>query len=210
MIRRLGVAASPTMACVLLALRHKSMRTKIANRRNVELFHAKKFIKPTRLAIAAPHIAEEWDFDRNPLYVYPQIVGVASLSTYWWKCKDCGHRFQDTAERRVIRGHGCPQCAIKAADLRNSRAVDEIITQSPADKASVERSSSGKVKKRLKGRRRKLLFNKNRKNLLHSRSKGPSKASQQSQPSQQSANFPSALAGEVNEMLRPKLTPPFR
>lgn len=109
--RSSNLAAGMTDIFALVsAARFKSMKIRVANRMTTERFHATRFILPTRLDAAAPTIAEEWDFDKNPMHVYPKIVGVASLTPVWWVCKECNESFQASPEKRVLRGFGCPHC----------------------------------------------------------------------------------------------------
>eukprot|EP00796_Vickermania_ingenoplastis_P007366 gene7366-5182_t len=85
----------------------------------VEMFVGKRFHAPTRLRTAAPDIAAEWDYTKNPGHVFPDIVGVGHMEPVWWKCKECGVSYEMSVEKRVVRGHGCPSC-LRAQKLRGN------------------------------------------------------------------------------------------
>lgn len=220
MLRRCAAAGKlmEGIAGVCTALnfsQRNSMSKKIANRRSVERFHATRFIEPTRLAKAAPLIAEEWDFERNPMHVYPKLVGVGSLEKYWWACKGCGHSFEASPEKRVLRGYSCPRC-----DLAAKRAAEEqthkeslISTETAglvlSTKKKKRRTKRGSLKKK-KQRSGKLSF-KTRRNLrrrLPSSSKNASEeaSSQQTNPT---IPRPELLPGERSLAFSPKNAPMF-
>ncbi|AAZ10738.1 protein of unknown function (DUF4379), putative [Trypanosoma equiperdum] len=93
-------------------LRFKASHIRIANRKRVEMFVAKRFHLPTRLATAAPDIAAEWHDELNPMHMYPAIIGIGHVQPVWWKCAICSHSYQMSVEKRVVRGGGCPQCVV--------------------------------------------------------------------------------------------------
>lgn len=94
----------------LLFIRHKTLFRKIANRKKMELFYAKTYGAQSRLAVAAPLVAEEWDYEKNPMGLYPEIVCVASLQPCWWICNKCSCSFEASPDLRVLRGGRCPCC----------------------------------------------------------------------------------------------------
>jgi DNA-directed RNA polymerase subunit RPC12/RpoP len=159
MLRRFAPAAtsqvcSSSLAAVSIPLRGLNT-VKIANRRRVEGFLGSKFISPTRLATAAPQIAEEWNFDRNPAHIYPKLISVAALAKYWWKCSACGHSFEETTERRVLRGHGCPRCEKRRASAVDSNIADLSDNVPPASLGK-KRAVKRRLRKRRRGTKRKL------------------------------------------------------
>lgn len=102
-----GVAGGNAMRVALRGASH----IKIANRRKVEMFMGKRFHLPTRLKTAAPDVAAEWDYEKNPGHLYPALVGVGSMHVVWWKCGRCEHSYQMSVEKRVVRGKSCPLCS---------------------------------------------------------------------------------------------------
>lgn len=139
-------ACSPIFThTVIQQQRFKSLRIRIANRMTTERFHATRYIIPTRLETAAPTIAEEWDFDKNPMHIYPKIVGVASLKPAWWVCRNCKHSFEASPEKRVLRGFGCPNC-----QNPEKQAAPEI------DDHTVSQNTTKTTKKRKLSRSKKL------------------------------------------------------
>ena len=60
----------------------------------------------TDLATLYPHIAAEWDYDRNE-NLLPEQFAAKSGKKVWWKCKHCGNSWCAAISERV-RGTGCP------------------------------------------------------------------------------------------------------
>ena len=60
-----------------------------------------------------PHLAQQWDDDKNDLQ--PQDVTCGSGRIVWWKC-DLGHSWEAMVKKRVS-GHGCPYCSGRRALL---------------------------------------------------------------------------------------------
>lgn len=58
------------------------------------------------LATLFPHIAEEWDYERND-NLKPEQVAAQSNKKVWWKCTNCGKSWYATIENRT-NGCGCP------------------------------------------------------------------------------------------------------
>ena len=127
MLRRFagGHSGSTIQATTYVALScsiaHKTTFVFIANRKKVELSRAMKYILPTRLSAASPEIAAEWDYDRNSTFLYPDILPIGSLKPVWWKCAKCQHSFECSAEKRIVRGAGCPACSVTAEAERSMR-----------------------------------------------------------------------------------------
>lgn len=64
------------------------------------------------LAQRFPHIATEWDYEKNGA-VSPLNVSSGSHDLYSWICKTCGHTWNAKVNDRT-NGHGCYVCAKKA------------------------------------------------------------------------------------------------
>lgn len=62
------------------------------------------------LADAWPQLIPEWDIERN-LPLTPQTVRPGSHHKAWWRCQQCGHRWQAPIHNRSD-GHGCPKCGV--------------------------------------------------------------------------------------------------
>lgn len=54
-----------------------------------------------------PHIAAEWDYDKNES-LRPEQFSIGADRKIWWKCK-CGHSWNALIYSR--KNHGCPACA---------------------------------------------------------------------------------------------------
>jgi hypothetical protein len=63
----------------------------------------------TDLLTVAPHLAVEWDYERNTIDIHD--ITLKSNVKVWWVCK-CGHRWKAPVCNRAI-GSGCPRCAGK-------------------------------------------------------------------------------------------------
>lgn len=53
-------------------------------------------------------LLDEWDFESNEMS--PNSISCTSSKNVWWKCKECGYRWQTSIEHRVKRKSGCPCC----------------------------------------------------------------------------------------------------
>ncbi|RNF19440.1 uncharacterized protein Tco025E_04141 [Trypanosoma conorhini] len=106
--------------------RSKASCIRVANRKRVEMFLAKRFHLPTRLRTAAPEIAAEWDHEKNPMHLYPEIVGIGHVAPVWWRCGVCQHSFSMSVEKRVVRGGGCPACAAVEAGEGKAREANVL------------------------------------------------------------------------------------
>ena len=100
----------PGTAAAATAARHASVKVAFSGTRKMEFFAARQFGFLSRLSVAAPRVAAEWDYERNPSSLFPDHVCTASLVPAWWRCARCGNRFQMSPERRTVRGRGCPEC----------------------------------------------------------------------------------------------------
>jgi hypothetical protein len=116
-----------------------SQKVAFAGCRRMEHFAARQFGFASRLLVASPTIAAEWDWELNPTAVFPSIVSTATLTPYWWRCRACGGSFRASPESRTIRGRGCPHCAATAAA---ANVAANAAVNSSADDASAMRSAS--------------------------------------------------------------------
>ena len=67
-----------------------------------------------------PHIAIEWDFEKNEEYDI-KTINITSISRIWWKCSVCGNEWQTRLRDRTGNGTGCPKCALK---IRARKRID--------------------------------------------------------------------------------------
>ncbi|CCW60727.1 unnamed protein product [Phytomonas sp. EM1] len=111
MLRNKYILGCTAGIAVLASVRFKASYISISNRKRVEMFMGKRFHLPTRLCTAAPDIAAEWNYEKNPMHLYPEIVGIGYVMPVWWKCSACGHSYEMSVEKRVVRGGGCEVCA---------------------------------------------------------------------------------------------------
>ena len=63
--------------------------------------------KTNDLLTLFPHIAAEWDYERNTLK--PDQIMPGSHKTVWWKCKS-GHHWRAIVANRTYLDRGCPYC----------------------------------------------------------------------------------------------------
>lgn len=90
------------------------------------MFVGKRYHLPTRLRTAAPDIAVEWDHEKNPMHLYPEIVSIGYMMPVFWLCKECGHSYKMSVEKRVVRGGGCPLCAERATTAAMTRGASAM------------------------------------------------------------------------------------
>ncbi|KPA82417.1 putative mitochondrial hypothetical protein [Leptomonas pyrrhocoris] len=114
-------------AALHTSVRGKATNIRIANRKKVEMFVAKRYHLPTRLRTAAPDIALEWDYEKNPMHLYPEIVGIGYMQPVFWKCRGCDHSYKMSVEKRVVRGGGCPVC--EERELNRSMAQNDAFME---------------------------------------------------------------------------------
>ena len=73
----------------------------------------KPLIGKNDLATTHPHLAKEWDYEKNaPLT--PNDVKSGSNKSVFWKCQKCGYRWSARIFSRA-KGRGCSACAGKVA-----------------------------------------------------------------------------------------------
>lgn len=66
------------------------------------------------ISAVAPELVREWDKKKNGT-VTPDKERAHSRTKRWWVCFDCGHEWQAEPHRRIERGSGCPNCAVRAS-----------------------------------------------------------------------------------------------
>ncbi len=70
------------------------------------------------LAEAAPDLALDWHFKRNPGRT-PSDVRITSGTVVWWRCSTCGHEWRASVYKRST-GNGCHKCAVIRRARRRS------------------------------------------------------------------------------------------
>lgn len=69
-----------------------------------------------------PHIAREWDHDRNEEVRLSEVTHGSSYKA-WWVCgSDNEHRWQSTVINRTSKHRGCPICSGEVPSAKNSLA----------------------------------------------------------------------------------------
>lgn len=98
------------------------------------MFVGKRYHLPTRLRTAAPDIAVEWDYEQNPMHLYPEIVSIGYTQPVSWQCKVCAHGYKMSVEKRVVRGGGCPRCeeGTRKASMEREAAADGEAEEMPS------------------------------------------------------------------------------
>lgn len=76
------------------------------------------------LLVCSPHIAEEWNYDKNDKR--PEDYTPVSGQHVWWKCKkeECGYEWKSRIADRHS-GCGCPQCN----ESKGEKQLDCILTK---------------------------------------------------------------------------------
>lgn len=78
------------------------------------------------LATVVPHIAKQWNYDKNGDLVPSDVTFVSSKKVHW-KCEKCGYEWMATVGNRVERDSGCPSCSasLNAKSARAKRFAEE-------------------------------------------------------------------------------------
>lgn len=71
-----------------------------------------------------PHIAKEWDYEKND-NVLPSQIRPYSNKKYYWICGNCGNSYAAYPGNRV-KGSGCPDCAHIRVGEKNSKLVGQF------------------------------------------------------------------------------------
>ena len=61
---------------------------------------------PYSISDLRPDLVEDWDYEKNGA-LRPEMFGIHSNETVWWKCQTCGHEWEAVIRNRT-KGHGCP------------------------------------------------------------------------------------------------------
>ena len=69
-----------------------------------------------------PELVEEWDYEKNGENT-PSDFSSGSNYKVWWKCKNCGNKWESKISNRTILKRGCPSCAVKDRAKSKSKAV---------------------------------------------------------------------------------------
>lgn len=56
-----------------------------------------------------PHIAAEWDQEKNDFKAFE--VNAGNQKSFWWKCRDCHSSWRASSSNRTRVKSGCPNCA---------------------------------------------------------------------------------------------------
>jgi hypothetical protein len=77
------------------------------------------------LGVRQPDLLREWDSEANAK-LDPYGIGPHAKAKVWWRCEECGHRWQQSPKQRS-QGRGCPACgkrrSIAATIERNGQPV---------------------------------------------------------------------------------------
>ncbi|MCR5510718.1 MAG: zinc-ribbon domain-containing protein [Lachnospiraceae bacterium] len=98
-----------------------------------------------------PELAKEWSELNLP--VLPSEVTVKANKRVWWKCRNCGHRWQARVADRTD-GHGCPVCAGE----KLIACINDLATEHP-EIASEWSDANGDLKPT-------MVWSKSRQNVL--------------------------------------------
>jgi hypothetical protein len=87
----------------------------------------KKASSKNNLAVVAPEIAAEWDYEKNG-DLHPEDVAPYSEKMVWWKCAK-GHEWQAKVENRMT-GRGCRICSAELKSSFPEQAVGFYVSRS--------------------------------------------------------------------------------
>ncbi len=87
------------------------------------------------LATLFPHIAEEWNYEKNAT-LSPKEITPGCNKKVWWKCNICGNEWEATVSHRTakIKATGCPKCGTKERARQHMLArkgIDDFATINP-------------------------------------------------------------------------------
>ena len=93
-----------------------------------------KVCKHNSLSTKAPLVAAQWDFGAND--GSPESVSAQSHQLVGWHCGACGHKWNQTPNRRVDKGkRGCPMCAEHTKTKKRIKHPTFAECQDPRGKA---------------------------------------------------------------------------
>jgi hypothetical protein len=95
---------------------------RLGGRREMERSQYNTWGTRSRLSVAAPEMAAEWDETKNPSHLWPGIICVTAIEPYWWRCRNCGHSYEMSPEKRLLRNGCCPSCNIGREALKKPPA----------------------------------------------------------------------------------------
>ena len=125
---------------LLTSKNFKSKKVTYANCTKYEAYAARQHGFASRLEVAAPLVAREWDYNKNPTKYFPSTLSCSSLQPFWWKCGECGWSYQMSPERRTIRGQGCPKCAgVEIVEVETEHLEETIATSIEKKKKKLNR-----------------------------------------------------------------------
>ena len=110
---------------------HKSEWYWFGNCRSMDTFFANEWGKDSRIAVAAPKLALEWDYNKNPTHLHPAVIAVSAVEPYWWHCGACGTSYLMSPEKRALRDGRCPTC------LRNEMATSRNAAERALDDTKI-------------------------------------------------------------------------
>lgn len=90
------------------------------------------------LVTSHPHIAEEWDREKNGSLL-PEQFSIGAEIRIWWKCKKCGHSWNAVLYSR--KNCGCPACANNIL----VPGVNDLLTVNPAVAAEWDDVKNGEL-----------------------------------------------------------------
>lgn len=71
-----------------------------------------------KLSVVYPGVSSEWNYDKNTFG--PAEISGGSKKKVWWLCPKCAYEWRARVANRTYGGRGCPRCAGKILDPRNS------------------------------------------------------------------------------------------
>ena len=72
-------------------------------------------MKKEDILINSTKLMEEWDYELN-FGLNPAILSRKSSKKAWWKCSNCGNKWQASIYKRAIDGRGCSKCQYHARE----------------------------------------------------------------------------------------------
>lgn len=80
---------------------------------------AKRGQRRVSLLEKAPWAATEYDIEANGSH--PRDIPAYATTLAWWRCPDCGHKWQAQPASRVGTSTMCPQCATRSRAGRRTK-----------------------------------------------------------------------------------------
>lgn len=73
-----------------------------------------------------PYLSEEWHTTLNGDKT-PNDFTPGSDVKVWWKCRDCGHEWENRIRSRSVEKHQCPSCSKRKGESKGERYVKECL-----------------------------------------------------------------------------------